>query len=48
VEVFLYIHFCGFISNDKFLYEAGVLDNTYLLFKVQLPTFDSSEMTGWS
>jgi len=31
---------------DKFLYETRVLDNSYLRFKVQLPTSDSTEITA--
>jgi len=42
----VYINICGFISRDKSLYETRVLDNTYLRFKVQLPTYDSSEITA--
>jgi len=33
------------ISRDKFLYKTRVLNNSYLRFKVQLPTFDSTEIT---
>jgi len=43
---FFYINICGFISRDKFLYETRILDNTYLPFKVQLPTCDSPEITA--
>jgi len=43
---FFYINICSFISRDKFLYEIRVIDNTYLCFKVQLPTFDSTEITA--
>jgi len=43
---FFYINICGFISRDKFLYETGVLDNSYLRFTVQLPTSDSTEITA--
>ena len=43
---FFYINICGFISMDKFLYETRVLDNSYLRFKVQLPTSDSTEITA--
>jgi len=39
---FFYINICGFISMDKFLYETQILDNTYLRFKAQLPTSDST------
>jgi len=43
---FFYINICGFISRYKFLYETWVLDNSYLWFKVQLPTSDSTEITA--
>ena len=43
---FFYINICGFISRDKFLYETRVLDNSYLRFKVQLPTSDSTQITA--
>ena len=43
---FFYINICGFISGYKFLYETRVLDNSYLRFKVQLPTTDSTEITA--
>ena len=39
------INICGFISRDKSLYETRVLDNTYLRFKLQIPTSDSTEIT---
>jgi len=42
---FFNINICCFISRDKILYETWVLDNTYLRFKVQLPTSDSTEIT---
>jgi len=42
---FFYINIFGFISRDKFYYETRVLDNSYLRFKVQLPTSDSTEIT---
>jgi len=45
MEVF-YINICGFISRDKFLHETRVLDNSYLRFKVQHPTSDSTEITA--
>jgi len=45
VEVF-YINICGFISRYKFLYKTRVLDNSYLRFKVQLPTSDSTQITA--
>ena len=51
MEVFFYINICGFISRYKFLYETRVLDNSYLQFKVQLPTSDSTDITAacrWS
>jgi len=35
-----------FISRDKFLYKTRVLDNSYLRFKVQLTTSDSTEITA--
>ena len=38
---FFYINICGFISKDKFLHETRVLDNSYLRFKVQLPTLST-------
>ena len=44
-EVF-YINICGFIRRDKFLYETRVLDNSYLQFKFQLPTSDSTQITA--
>jgi len=34
--------------KGQILYETRVLDNTYLSFKVQLPTSNSIEITGWS
>jgi len=43
---FFYINICGFISKDKFLYETRVLYNSYLRFKVKLPTSDSTEITA--
>ena len=43
---FFYINICGFISSDKVLYDTRVLDNSYLRFKVQLPTSDSTEITA--
>jgi len=48
MEVFFYINtpICGFISRGKFLYETRVLDNSYLRYKVQLPTSDSTEITA--
>ena len=45
MEVF-YINIYGFISMSKFLYETLVLDNSYLRYKVQLPTSDSTEITA--
>jgi len=43
---FFYINICGFIGRDKFLYETRVLDSSYLRYKVQLLTFDSTEITS--
>jgi len=43
---FLKINICGFISRYKFLYETQVLDNSYLRFKVQHPTSDSTQITA--
>jgi len=43
MEVF-YINICGFIGKGKFLYETRVLDSSYLRYKVQLPTSDSTEV----
>ena len=43
---FFYIHICGFIGRGKFLYETRVLDRSYLRYKVQLPTSDSTEITA--
>ena len=43
---FFYINFCGFIGSGKFLYETRVLDNSYLQFKFQLPTSDSTQITA--
>ena len=47
MEVF-YINICSFISRYTFLYETrvGLLDNSYLQFKVQLPTSDSNDITA--
>jgi len=41
-----YINICGFISKDEFLYETQVLDNSYLRFKVQHPTSDTTKITA--
>jgi len=41
-----YINICGFICRGKFLYETWVLDNSYLQYKVQLLTSDSTEITA--
>ena len=41
---FFYINICGFIGRGKFLYETRVLDSSYLRYKVQLPTSDSTEI----
>ena len=48
MEVFFYINniFCGFIGRGKFLYDTRVLDNSYLQFKFQLPTSDSTQITA--
>jgi len=46
MKVFFYINVCGFISRDTFLYETQVLDNSYLRYRVQLPTSDSTEITA--
>ena len=43
---FFYINICGFIGRGKFLYETRVLDNSYLRFKVQHPTSDSTQITA--
>ena len=45
---FFYINICDFISMGKFLYETriGLFDNSYLRYKVQLPTSDSTETTA--
>jgi len=43
---FFYINICGFISRYKFLHETRVLDNSYLRFKFQLPTSDSTQITA--
>ena len=45
MEVF-YINICGFIRRYKLLYETRVLDNSYLRFKVQLTTSDSTQITA--
>ena len=45
MEVF-YINICGFIGMGKFLHETRVLDSSYLQYKVQLPTSDSTEITA--
>ena len=45
MEVF-YINICGFIGRGKFLYETRVLDNSYLQFKFQLPTSESTQITA--
>jgi len=45
MEVF-YINICGFIGRGKFLYETRVLDSSYIRYKVQLPTSDSTEITA--
>jgi len=43
---FFYINISGFISRYKFLHETRVLDNSYLQFKVQLSTSDSTQITA--
>jgi len=43
---FFYINVCGFIGRYKFLYETRVLDNSYLRFKFQLSTSDSTYITA--
>ena len=43
---FFYINIFGFISMDKFLYETRVLDDSYLRFKVQITTSDSTQITA--
>jgi len=43
---FFYINICGFIGRGKFLYETRVLDSSYLRYKIQLPTSDSTEITA--
>ena len=43
---FFYINVCGFIGRGKFLYETRVLDSSYLQYKVQLLTSDSTEITA--
>jgi len=43
---FFYINVCSFIGRGKFLYETRVLDSSYLRYKVQLPTSDSTEITA--
>ena len=45
-QSFFYINICGFIGSGKFLYETWVLDSSYLQYKVQLPTSDSTEITA--
>jgi len=41
-----YINICGFIGRGKFSYETRVLDSSYLRYKDQLPTSDSTEITA--
>ena len=43
---FFYINIFGFICRGKFLYETWVFDSSYLRYKVQLPTSDSTEITA--
>jgi len=45
MEVF-YINICSFIGRGKLLYETRVRDSSYIRYKVQLPTSDSSEITA--
>ena len=45
---FFYINICGFIGKGKFLYETHILENSYLQFKFQLPTSDSTQITAGS
>ena len=46
LRMFFYINICGFIGSGKFLYETRVLDSSYLQFKFQLPTSDSTQITA--
>ena len=39
---FFTLIFAVLLVGAKFLYETRVLDSSYLRYKVQLPTFDSS------
>jgi len=43
---FFYINICGFIGRGQFLYETRVLDNSYLQFKFQLRTSDSTQISA--
>ena len=43
---FFYINICGFIGIGKFLYETLVPDSSYLRYKVQLLSVDSTEITA--
>jgi len=43
---FFYINICGFIGRGRFLYETRVLDSSYLRYKVQLPTSESTDITA--
>jgi len=43
---FFYINICGVIGRGKFLYVTRVLDSSYLRYKVQLPTSDSTDITA--
>jgi len=45
MEVF-YINICGFIGRGKFLCETRGTESSYLRYKVQLPTSDSTEITA--
>jgi len=38
--------FAVLLVGAIFLYETRVLDNSYLQFKFQLPTFDSTQITA--
>jgi len=44
--MFFYINVCSFIGRGNFLYKTRVLDYSYLQYKVQLPTSDSTEITA--
>ena len=38
--------FAVLLVGENFLYETRVLDSSYLRYKVQLPTSDSTEITA--